>query len=119
MTFNERYHGSFSGLIRKDLFDDLLKNIDAQQVWYEIQIHKNTHTLTVVSENAVKERISEVAEAIEAKGHHTRYDWFYADSLDAPHMIKVYNPLLCGCAGGDSTPPLRSAAALCPCDSLR
>lgn len=104
ISFSTLYSGSFKGLMKKELFDNFLSNINAEQKWYEIVITSHDYELHEIDDNNVKKHIENYINKIEEKGHHSRYDWFYSDTIESPHMVKVYNPLLCGCSGEESTP---------------
>lgn len=105
MTFKELYYSPFSGLIKKELFDEAIENLNEQVTWYEITIADSYVVARDVNGIDVKARLMEWASKIEKKGHHSRLDWFYANRIDRPEMIKIYNPLKCGCSGGEPITP--------------
>lgn len=104
-SFSTSYSGSFKGLINKELFDSFLNNINTEQQWLEVVITSHDYELHTIKNNEVKKHIQNYINKIEEKGHHSRYDWFYTDTVESPRMIKVYNPLLCGCSGGEPPAP--------------
>jgi hypothetical protein len=102
LTFQELYQSPFSGLIKKDLFDKTLENMNDRTTWYEVV--PDTTEVTAIDGSKASARLLEWVSRVEKKGHHSRLDWFYADQPERPQMIKLYNPLNCGCSGGESVP---------------
>jgi hypothetical protein len=100
--FNTLYNGSLKGLITQELFDRFFNSINVSEQWYEIITTSHDYELKVINGQEVKKHIENYINKIEEKGHHKRYDWFYADTVDSPRMLKIYNPLLCGCSGDES-----------------
>jgi len=103
LTFQTLYQSPFSGLIKKELFDKILENMDDRTTWYEIVL--DTTEVTAIDGSKASARLLEWVSRVEKKGHHSRLDWFYADQTDRPQMIKLYNPLKCGCSGGEASVP--------------
>jgi len=116
ISFSTFYSGSFKGLINKELFDRFWDNINTEHQWYEVTITSHDYELKTINNHGVKKHIENYINKIEEKGHHTRYDWFYTDTIESPRMIKVYNPLLCGCSGDESSVPWVIFTALKPSD---
>lgn len=104
ISFSTLYSGNFKGLFKKELFDSFMSSVDEEQTWYEIVITSHDYEFHEIGRNDVKKHIEMYINKIEEKGHHTRYDWFYTDTIESPRMVKIYDPLLCGCSGGDSVP---------------
>jgi hypothetical protein len=104
MTFLQLFHSGFSGLINATLYDRFFENLNPQLQWYEILLEKGDCQVSPIVENGIKARVSAITGDMEKRGHHTRYDWFYTNNVELPDMVKIYNPLLCGCSGGESKP---------------
>ena len=105
MTFKELYQSSFSGLIKKELFDNAMENINEQVTWYEVIFDTSPVIVSAVKGNDVKVQLMEWVSKIEKSGYHSRFDWFYTNRIDKSEMIKIYNPLKCGCSGGEPPSP--------------
>jgi hypothetical protein len=103
--FQKLYQSPFSGLIKQELFDNALENMDDKTTWYEIVLDTSPVEVTAIDGSKAKERLLDWVSKVEKRGHHSRLDWFYADGVDSPQMIKVYNPLKCGCSGGKASVP--------------
>ncbi|MDM8546506.1 hypothetical protein QUF61_08420 [Candidatus Venteria ishoeyi] len=101
-TFSQKYNGRFTSTLRWSQLDDLWTKLRAQpEGWYAYFVSESLPEAPLDSQ-ALDRFIAEVDALLRKDHQHDYCGIVYADSLEKPAMIKIYDPNNLGASCGSS-----------------